>query len=205
MRGALVGQEEARAAPRRRGTRVERGADVGGVGDPAGGEHRPAARRLQDARQRARERLGGEQVPAGLEPLRDERVGAVGDRAPCLLGRADLVEHDDPGRAQLADGVAVEAEEQRDRGDARLDAGAHVRAAGEREQEVRADRTAVGQLARPPQLGGERRGIEDPDRSQPARAGHGPGEGGAGDPAAHPGLDDRMFEAEPVEQVHGRR
>ncbi len=102
MRAALVGEQEAGARDDGRRAGAERGPRRLARRDPARGEHGAPARELERARQEGGRRLDAEQVAARLEALGDEPVGAVGQRAPGLLGRADLLEDEDPASRSRA-------------------------------------------------------------------------------------------------------
>ena len=73
-------------------------------------------------------------------------------------------------------------------------------AAGEREQQVHGERPVAAQLASRGDLAPQVVGGEDADGPEAAGGGDGPGELGAGQAAAHAGLDDGGLEAEPVEE-----
>jgi hypothetical protein len=85
-------RREQEAGARDRGGRASRQdpAHVCSVGDSAGGEHGLTVGHLEDARQRVHD---AHQVPTRLDALDDQPVGALGQRAACLLHRADGIEH----------------------------------------------------------------------------------------------------------------
>jgi hypothetical protein len=205
VRAALVGEQEARAGHDGRRAGGQRRAGRLPPGDAARRQHRRVARDRAQPRQRGERRLDAQDMASRLPTLGDQAVGAVGQRAAGLWLGADLVQDEHAGRAQPGDRARRAAAEQHDGGDLRLQAGSDVVAPHERQQQVRRQRAAGSERAGAAQLGRERPRVRhQPHGAEPAGRRHGAGQRRAGQPAAHPGLDDRALEPQASEQIHPR-
>lgn len=206
VRVAFGRQKESRPDGDSRGARGSRPSRRFSIPDSARGEYGPSTRYGDQLRHDRVERLRRQQMATRRRSLRDEGIGAVRERAAPLVDRADLMHDDRSGRVERLDGVPIESVEQRDHGHALGDTRLDVRAAYDREEQIRRKWTPAGELARACELAAKSFGFDDgADGAEPARRRNRAGKLRPRETASEAGLNDRMLDAKEFTDIGGHR
>jgi hypothetical protein len=196
--------DEARSHPHGVGSQHQRGCDAAAVGNAARRDHRYRRDRVDDGGYERQGRTHVPRVAAGLGSLRHDHVDAGVDGLTRVGNGSNLAEHRGvrapcrlhEGR-RIGEGVGDDA-------DAGFDRDVHeLRSAGEVADEPDAEGT-FGQIACPFYLVAQPRGAahrRPADHAEPARLGHAGGERRRAHPAAHRGVQYRMFDPEPLTET----